>query len=261
MLSARSVMGMGGWSRIPRGGGASRRSQREACARWRRQPRRTLCAHVNTCDHGALGTGGMGTAAHAATRMVEHTAAGGQERTEGSVCAVSTCVRVGGHQGPTWQVLRRDTSRAGAGSPGRGQPHTRPTGPACGQPSCPSLTPVTVGDSVTWSLHRARGWSGYGRMTRKNPEREAEIRREMGRQRQERHPVGCRTGTGGHGGRDRAGPVGGKTGVEGLGGEQSGGWEERREIRVKKGGRRWGEKKWEETDTEARVAPELGKLT
>lgn len=100
MLSARSVMGMGGWSRIPRGGGASRRSQREACARWRRQPRRMLCAHVNTCDHGALGTGGMGTAAHAATGMVEHTAAGGQERTEGSACAVSTCVRGGGTRAP-----------------------------------------------------------------------------------------------------------------------------------------------------------------
>lgn len=83
----------------------------------------------------------------------------------------------------------------------------------------------------------------------------------MGRQRQERHPVGCRTGTGGHRGRDRAGPVGGKTGLERLWGEEGGERKERREIRVKKGRRRWGEKKWEETDTEARVAPELGKLT
>lgn len=41
-----------------------------------------VCAHVNTCDHGALGTGGMETAAHAATGMVEHTAAGSGERTE-----------------------------------------------------------------------------------------------------------------------------------------------------------------------------------
>lgn len=40
------------------------------------------CAHVNMCDHGALGTGGMETAAHAATGMVEHTVAGGGERTE-----------------------------------------------------------------------------------------------------------------------------------------------------------------------------------
>lgn len=30
-----------------------------------------VCAHVNKCDHGALGTGGMETAAHAATGMAE----------------------------------------------------------------------------------------------------------------------------------------------------------------------------------------------
>lgn len=36
-----------------------------------------VCAHVNMCDHGAPGTGGMETAAHAATGMAEHTAAGG----------------------------------------------------------------------------------------------------------------------------------------------------------------------------------------
>lgn len=41
--------------------------------------------HVSTCDHGALGTGGMETAAHAATGMEEHIVAGhGGQR--GSVC-------------------------------------------------------------------------------------------------------------------------------------------------------------------------------
>lgn len=41
-----------------------------------------VCAHVNMCGHGALGTGGMETAAHAATGMEEHTVArvgGGQK--------------------------------------------------------------------------------------------------------------------------------------------------------------------------------------
>lgn len=54
----------------------------------------------------------------------------------------------------------------------------------------------------------------------------------------------------------RAGPVGRKTGLE-----EGGGHKERRGRRFKKGQRRWREKKLEETDTEARVAPELRKLT
>lgn len=45
-----------------------------------------VCAHVNTCDHGALGTGGMETAAHAATGVAGHTAAGGREGTGQGVC-------------------------------------------------------------------------------------------------------------------------------------------------------------------------------
>lgn len=70
-------------------------------------------------------------------------------------------------------------------------------------------------------------------------EREAEIRREMGRQ--ESHPTGCRTGTGGDRGRETGqGPAGGKTGLEevvGRGGWRRGG--ERREGKEelrKKGG-------------------------
>lgn len=57
-----------------------------------------VCAHVNTCDHGALGTGGMETAAHAATGMVEHTAAEVGRGQRGSVCAVSMCEHVHGTQ-------------------------------------------------------------------------------------------------------------------------------------------------------------------
>lgn len=50
-----------------------------------------VCVHVNTCDHGALGTGGMETAAHAATGVAGHTAAGGREGTgQGGMYAVGT---------------------------------------------------------------------------------------------------------------------------------------------------------------------------
>lgn len=238
MLSARSVMGMGGWSRIPRGGGASRRSQREACARWRRQPRRTLCAHVNTCDHGALGTGGMGTAAHAATRMVEHTAAGGQERTEGSVCAVSTCVRVGGHQGPTWQVLRRDTSRGWGWKPRSGAAAHPPHGPCLWA----ALLPLTdashcgrLGDVVstpsTWmewiwqndteeSRERSRNKEGDGETeTGEAPGRVSDGDWRPRRQRQGRAS----------GREDRSGGVGGRAEWR-MGGEKGNKSQERREA-------------------------------
>lgn len=52
-------------------------------------------AHVNTCDHGALGTGGMERAVHAATGMAGHTVAGGGRGQGGKcVCAVSMCEHV-----------------------------------------------------------------------------------------------------------------------------------------------------------------------
>lgn len=78
MLSARSVMGMGGWSRIPgreeaHTGGVSMRPELGGGP---------ALMHVyarDTCDHGALGAGGMKTAAHAVAGMVEHTAAGGRK--------------------------------------------------------------------------------------------------------------------------------------------------------------------------------------
>ena len=63
-------------------------------------------------------------------------------------------------------------------------------------------------------------------MTQKNLEREAEMRREMWRQ--ERHPEGGQTGTGGYRGRETGpGPEVGKTGLEGAG-ERGGDGEKKR---------------------------------
>lgn len=86
--------------------------------------------------------------------------------------------------------------------------------PPCGQPSCPSLARVTMGDSLTSSpQHQACGWSDhevqrYGTVTRKNTERGAEVRRRC----RDRETEKCQTEAGGQrGGDSEMGPVGGNT--------------------------------------------------
>lgn len=150
-------------------------------------------------------------------------------------------------------------------------PHPHPRGPACGQPSCPSLARVTVGDSVTASSqHQACGWSDHevqrhGRDVDEHGERRRDEEGDLETGRQKRYPERCQTEAGGRRGRES---VGGKTKLEevsggkGGRGEKMGQREGRRKKRERKPRKQGGDwvRKVEKTDTEARVGPKHGNL-